>query len=132
LPRYPKHSVSVFEFGRVRRIAAIPRNGCLAPDRVENSPVLGNFCPCPLKTPQVRPVLAAFHRMMKLSISVRTVDMSDQSTKIRHARLFEMLRQQNQASRTVARVKGFEVRKISAEEADEIKAMAKRSFEMRA
>jgi hypothetical protein len=60
------------------------------------------------------------------------MDMSDQSVKIRHARLFEMLRQQNQASRTVARVKGFQVRKISAEEAEEIKAMAKRSFEMRA
>lgn len=58
--------------------------------------------------------------------------MSDQPVKIRHARLFEMLRQQNQASSSAARIKGFHVRKISAEEADRIKATAKRSFEMRA
>lgn len=57
--------------------------------------------------------------------------MSELPTKIRHARLFEMLRHQNQAASTTARVKGFQVRKISAEEADQIKATAQRSLEAR-
>lgn len=58
--------------------------------------------------------------------------MSIQTSKVRHARLFEMLRQQNQATNTAARLKSFGIRKVSAEEADEIKANARRSFAMQA
>jgi ribosomal protein L31E len=43
-------------------------------------------------------------------------------------RLFELLRQKNRADTTVARVKGFAIRKISADEAEQIKSMAQRSF----
>ncbi|MEL7099145.1 MAG: hypothetical protein AAGM84_09990 [Pseudomonadota bacterium] len=46
----------------------------------------------------------------------------------RHARLFELLRQQNRSETTVARGKGFVVRKVSAEEAAQIKAVATRSL----
>ena len=58
--------------------------------------------------------------------------MSTQTVKVRHARLFEMLRQQNQAANTAARLKSFGLRKVSNEEANEIKANARRSFAMQA
>lgn len=58
--------------------------------------------------------------------------MSNQISKVRHARLFEMLRQQNQAAKTSERLKNFGIRKVSAEEADEIKANARRSLAMQA
>ncbi|KEJ97602.1 hypothetical protein SAMN05444149_101714 [Pseudosulfitobacter pseudonitzschiae] len=51
-----------------------------------------------------------------------------QHTAPRHERLFELLRQENRAATTVARIKGFTIRQISAEEAEQIKAVAKRSF----
>ena len=35
--------------------------------------------------------------------------------KIRHGRLFELLRQKNQAATTVARVRGYNIRKVSAD-----------------
>lgn len=58
--------------------------------------------------------------------------MSIQTGKVRHARLFEMLRQQNQAANTAARLKTFGIRKVTSEEADQIKANARRSFAMQA
>ncbi|ASM72289.1 MULTISPECIES: hypothetical protein [Roseobacteraceae] len=51
-----------------------------------------------------------------------------QTIEPRHMRLFELLRQKNRADTTVARVKGFAIRKISADEAEQIKSMAQRSF----
>lgn len=58
--------------------------------------------------------------------------MSNHIRKVRQARLFEMLRQQNQAANTAARLKSFGIRKVSAEEADEIKTNARRSLTMQA
>lgn len=57
--------------------------------------------------------------------------MNTQPIRIRHQRLFEMLRQENQAASATARIKGFSIRKISAEEAEQIKATARRSMEAR-
>jgi len=49
----------------------------------------------------------------------------------RHLRLFELLRQENRAKTTVARIKGFSIRQISADEAEQIKAVARQSFTRR-
>jgi len=46
----------------------------------------------------------------------------------RHARLFELLRQEERAATTVPRGQGFVVRRLSAQEAAQIKAVAERSF----
>ena len=46
----------------------------------------------------------------------------------RHARLFELLRQQNRSHSRVTRGKGFVIRKVTTEEADAIKAAASRSL----
>lgn len=51
-----------------------------------------------------------------------------QRTAPRHQRLFELLRQENRAATTVARIKGFAIRQISADEAAQIQAIASRSF----
>lgn len=46
----------------------------------------------------------------------------------RHARLFELLRQQDCAATTVPRGQGFVVRAVTTEEAAQIRAVAERSF----
>jgi len=46
----------------------------------------------------------------------------------RHARLFELLRQQTRSQTTVTRGKGFIVRKLSKAQAAQIKAAADRSL----
>lgn len=46
----------------------------------------------------------------------------------RHQRLFELLRQENRAATTVARINGFAIRQITADEAAQIKAIASQSF----
>lgn len=58
--------------------------------------------------------------------------MSNQTGKVRHARLFEMLRQQNQAANATARLKSYGIRKVSSEEANQIKTNARRSLQMQA
>ncbi|MEO0936551.1 MAG: hypothetical protein AAFY38_00180 [Pseudomonadota bacterium] len=47
----------------------------------------------------------------------------------RHARLFELLRQQNRAETTVSRGKGFVIRRVTPQEADAIKAAARHSLQ---
>ncbi|MEE4189779.1 MAG: hypothetical protein V2I76_15220 [Roseobacter sp.] len=49
--------------------------------------------------------------------------------KVRHNRLFELLRQNNQAETTVAKVKGFAIRKISEDEMRMLQAAAVRSLQ---
>jgi hypothetical protein len=49
----------------------------------------------------------------------------------RHSRLFELIRQKNQSDQTVARIKGFRIRKISADEVEELLRSANRSLQMR-
>ncbi len=48
---------------------------------------------------------------------------------VRHGRLFELLRQKNQAATTVARVRGYNIRKISADEMQMLQAAAVRSLQ---
>ncbi|TMM54657.1 hypothetical protein [Sulfitobacter sabulilitoris] len=47
----------------------------------------------------------------------------------RHSRLFELIRQKNQADTTVARVQGFTIRRITAEEALQLQRAAERSLQ---
>jgi len=47
----------------------------------------------------------------------------------RHARLFELLRQQSRTETTVARGKGFVIRRVTADEAAAIKAAAQKSLQ---
>lgn len=49
--------------------------------------------------------------------------------KIRHGRLFELLRQKNQAATTVARVRGYNIRKVSADELQMLQAAAVKSLQ---
>lgn len=49
----------------------------------------------------------------------------------RHARLFELIRQKNQADTTIARLNGFTIRKISPDEMAELQHAASRSLEAR-
>ncbi|WP_299783217.1 hypothetical protein [uncultured Roseobacter sp.] len=49
----------------------------------------------------------------------------------RHARLFELIRQKNQADTTVARVQGHTIRRISANEAVQMQRAAARSLQAR-
>lgn len=48
---------------------------------------------------------------------------------IRHGRLFELLRQKNQAATTVARVRGYNIRKITADEMRMLQAAAVKSLQ---
>ncbi|WP_195822061.1 hypothetical protein [Roseobacter sp. MH60115] len=59
--------------------------------------------------------------------------MSDlqEKTDKRHARLFELIRQRNQAEATVARVQGHTVRRLSANEAVQLQRAAARSLQAR-
>ncbi len=50
----------------------------------------------------------------------------------KHARLFELLRQEHDAATTVARVRNFTIRKVSADEAEQIKAVARKSLRFQA
>ncbi len=50
----------------------------------------------------------------------------------RHTRLFELIRQKNQAETTVARVAQFDLRPVSAEEAAALQAAAARSLQVSA
>lgn len=47
----------------------------------------------------------------------------------RHGRLFELIRQKNQAETTVARVRGVNIRRISANEAAQLQKAAMRSLQ---
>ncbi|MBW4708237.1 hypothetical protein KX928_10620 [Roseobacter sp. YSTF-M11] len=49
----------------------------------------------------------------------------------RHTRLFELIRQKNQADTTVARVKGFTLRQVSADEVAQLQLAATRSLQAR-
>jgi len=49
----------------------------------------------------------------------------------RHSRLFELIRQKNQAETTVARVQGYNIRRISANEAAQLQRAAARSLQAR-
>jgi hypothetical protein len=49
----------------------------------------------------------------------------------RHARLFELIRQKNQADTTVARLKGHSIRKIGANEFLQMQRAAARSLQAR-
>lgn len=59
--------------------------------------------------------------------------MSDMQKKAdpRHSRLFELIRQKNQADTTVARVQGYSIRRISANEAAQLQRAAARSLQAR-
>jgi len=48
---------------------------------------------------------------------------------VRHGRLFELLRQTNQAKTTVARVRGFTIRKVSTDELQMLQAAAVKSLQ---
>jgi hypothetical protein len=49
----------------------------------------------------------------------------------RHTRLFELIRQKNQADTTVARLNGVSIRKISSAEMLQLQAAAAKSLEAR-
>ena len=59
--------------------------------------------------------------------------MSDMQKKTdpRHSRLFELIRQKNQADTTVARVQGYSIRRLSANEAAQLQRAAARSLQAR-
>jgi hypothetical protein len=88
------------------------------PPASQNDPTLGTFPPQLRDRQDARPLK-------------KDQFMNTQPIRIRHQRLFEMLRQENQAASATARIKGFSIRKISAEEAEQIKATARRSMEAR-
>lgn len=48
---------------------------------------------------------------------------------VRHGRLFELLRQKNQAETTVARVRGYTIRKVSTDELQMLQAAAVKSLQ---
>ena len=52
-----------------------------------------------------------------------------QSERARHTRLFELIRQKNQADTTVARVNGFDFRRVSTEEMIQLQQAALRSLQ---
>ncbi|WP_295314236.1 hypothetical protein [Roseobacter sp.] len=49
----------------------------------------------------------------------------------RHGRLFELIRQKNQADTTVARVRGYDIRRVSPEEVMQLQQAAARSLQAR-
>ena len=49
----------------------------------------------------------------------------------RYGRLFELIRQKNQADTTVARVRGHDFRRVSANEVAQLQAAAQRSLQAR-
>ena len=51
--------------------------------------------------------------------------------KPRHGRLFDLIRQKNQADTTVAQLRGHVIRKISAQEFAQLKAAAARSLRVK-